>query len=55
MDNSVDREQYNRCSFAQNSRGRSGLLGVVSLLGDQTQMFNCTNVGDVTVLGNHNG
>ena len=50
-DNSVDRAQYNRCSFEQNSYGnRDAVLGVVPLVGEQTQTLNCTNVGDVTVL-----
>ena len=48
VDNSVDRDQNNRCSFEQNSFSRGGLLGVLSLL-DQTQALNCTNVGDTRV------
>ena len=64
-DNSVDREQYNECSFSQNE-------GALSLLGElgglfaepapagpesvtntqtQTQTGNCTNVGDTVGVG----
>jgi hypothetical protein len=55
VDNSVDRDQHNECAFAQQSRSdreslSESVLGVVPLVGDQSQMLNCTNVGDVTVL-----
>jgi hypothetical protein len=61
-DNSINREQYNRCVFIQDqdASATGGLLdplpvpapvpGPVDLptLGAQTQDANCTNVGDTT-------
>ena len=56
-DSSIDREQYNECAFIQNEESSTvvspGLLdGVLpplsSVLGDQSQTGNCTNVGDTT-------
>ena len=51
-DNSVEQGQYNRCSFEQEQRSDSRFPvptgGPAS--GDQMQMLNCTNMGDVTVL-----
>ena len=53
-DNSIDREQYNRCVFIQNQESSTtgGLLDPLPLpvpgLGAQTQDLNCTNVGDAT-------
>lgn len=51
-DNSTDREQYNRCVFIQNQESSTtgGLLGPLEIpvLGDQSQIANCTNLGDTT-------
>ena len=52
QDDSVNRDQHNRCAFIQNEESTfSGPLGgpLTGLLGGQVQTLNCTNVGDVTV------
>jgi hypothetical protein len=58
VDNSIDRQQYNKCFFGQ-EQGISSTLGLLPLVGavpalpgpdtqTQTQTGNCTNVGDTT-------
>jgi hypothetical protein len=55
-DNSINREQYNRCVFIQNQESSTtgGLLEPLPVpvpvpgLGAQAQDANCTNVGDTT-------